>query len=240
MGRRDVDARLALILASVISSLGGVVCSRRLASDSVWLAYLLLDCLSACLYPLAYGVGIVERDACTPRQGYSSAGVAGRGHYTGLYATMMPGSGKDFLNGPVTHGPLVILALQGDTPTATVHDNVDALIPCSPEHYHLVSQRPEEVGREVLELGAAHGADYLEAQGKLPGRRGGRPVPQVPGHRRNGNDAPYQKEPTEQPLETLGSSMLLLDTKPNSTTNASAPPLRIQSSSLLDPATTPV
>src|ERR671910_2743947 len=106
---------------------------------------------------------------------------------------MMPSSSKDFLNRPVTHGPVVILALYGDTLATTVHDDVDALIPCSPEHYRLVSHGPEEVGREVLELGTGHGADRLEAQGELFGCRGGRPVPQVPGHRRDGNDAPYQK-----------------------------------------------
>jgi hypothetical protein len=76
---------------------------------------------------------------------------------------MMPSSGIDFLHGPVTHRPLVILALYGDALASTVHDNVDALIPCSPEHYRLVSQRREEVGREDLELGSAHGTDGLEA-----------------------------------------------------------------------------
>ncbi len=117
---------------------------------------------------------------------------------------MMPGSGIDFLHWPVTHRLLVILALYGDTLATTVHDNVDALIPCSPEHYRLMSHRPEEVGREDLELGTGHGTDCLEAQGELFGRRGSGPVPQIPGYRRKGNDAPYQKEPTEQPFETLG------------------------------------
>ena len=45
---------------------------------------------------------------------------------------MMPSSSKDFLNRPVTHGPVVILALYGDALATTVHDNVDALISCSP------------------------------------------------------------------------------------------------------------
>jgi hypothetical protein len=76
---------------------------------------------------------------------------------------MMPGSGIDFLHGAVTHRPLVILALYGDTLATTVHDNVDALITYSPEHYRLVPHRPEEVGREGLELGSAHGTDCLEA-----------------------------------------------------------------------------
>jgi hypothetical protein len=57
----------------------------------------------------------------------------------------------------------VILALNGDALATPVHDNVDALIPCSPEHYRLVSQRREEVGREDLELGSAHGTNCLEA-----------------------------------------------------------------------------
>jgi hypothetical protein len=82
---------------------------------------------------------------------------------TGHYAPMMLGSDIDFLHGPVTHGPLVILALYCDTLATTVHDNVYALIPCSPEHYRLMSHRPKEVGREDLELGSAHGADCLEA-----------------------------------------------------------------------------
>jgi hypothetical protein len=76
---------------------------------------------------------------------------------------MMLGSGIDFLHGPVTHRPLVILALHGDTLATAVHDNVDALISCSPEHYRLMSHRPEDVGREDLELGSAHGTDCLEA-----------------------------------------------------------------------------
>jgi hypothetical protein len=76
---------------------------------------------------------------------------------------MMPSSSKDFLNRPVTHGLVVILALNGDALATPVHDNVDALIPCSPEHYRLVSQRREEVGREDLELGSAHGTNCLKA-----------------------------------------------------------------------------
>ena len=76
---------------------------------------------------------------------------------------MIPGSSKDFLNGSVTHGPTVILALHGHTLATTVHDNVDALIPSSPKHCRLMSQRPEDVGREDLELGSAHGTNCLEA-----------------------------------------------------------------------------
>ena len=117
---------MALFLASAISLLTGVFWS--LFSDS-----LARSCSSISLpYPLAYGVGIVERDARTTRQGDSSSGVARRSHHTSLYAPMMPGSGIDFLNWPVTHRLLVILALYGDTLATTVHDNVDALIPCSP------------------------------------------------------------------------------------------------------------
>ena len=54
----------------------------------------------------------------------------------------MLGSGIDFLHGPVTHRPPVILALHGDTLATTVHDNVDALIPCSPND---VMRTPDEV-----------------------------------------------------------------------------------------------
>ena len=114
---------------------------------------------------------------------------------------MIPSSGIDFLHGPVTHGPLVILALYGDELATTVHDNVDALVPCSPEHYRLVSQRLEEVGRKDLELGPAHETNCLEAQGELAGGRGRRRAPQMPGHQRNGNDASYQEEPAEHPFE---------------------------------------
>src|SRR5215208_4125908 len=188
---------------SPLSGLCYISVDRRILVSDLRLARTLLLDLVHFPYPLAYGVGIVERDACTPRKGDSSSGVAGRSHYTGHYAPMMLGSGIDFLHGPVSHGPLVILVLYGDTLATTVHYNVDALIPCSPEYYRLMSHRPEEVGREDLELGSAHGTDRLEAYGKLPGGRGRRPAPQVPGHQRNGNDAPYQKEPTEQPFETL-------------------------------------
>src|SRR5829696_8677213 len=178
---------------SPLSGLCYLSLDRRILVSDLRLARTLLLDLVHFPYPLAYSVGIVERDARTPRKGDSTSGVAGRSHYTGLYAPMMPGSGIDFLHGPVTHRPLVILAPYGD-----------ALIPCSPEHYRLMSHRPEEVGCEDLELGSAHGTDCLEAEGELPGSRGRRPAPQMPGHERNGNDAPYKKDPTSQPLETLG------------------------------------
>lgn len=156
-GSSGCGCQTALFLASAISL------DRRILVSDLRLARMLLLDLVNFPYPLAYGVGIVERDARTPRKGDSTSGVAGRSHYTGLYAPMMPGSGIDFLHGPVTHRPLVILALYGDTLATTVHYNVDALIPCSPEHYRLMSHRPEEVGREDLELGSAHVTDRLEA-----------------------------------------------------------------------------
>src|SRR5215210_2508825 len=109
--------------------------------------------------PFVYGVGIEERDVRTPRQGDSSTGKAGRGHDPGLHAPMMLRSGKDLLHWPVTYGPFVVLALYGDTLASTIHDNVDALIPYSPEHHRSMSHRLEEVGHEDLELGSAHGAN---------------------------------------------------------------------------------
>ena len=50
---------------------------------------------------------------------------------------------------------------------------------------------------------------------------------------------PIRRSPPSSYLRLSVSSMVLFETNPNSTTNARVPPPRIQSSPLLDPATTP-
>ena len=86
---------------------------------------------------------------------------------------------------------------------------------------------------------AGHGTDCLEAQGELPGRRVVGLFPRYQATDAMATTLPIRRSPPSSHLRLSVRSMLLLDTKPNSTTNARAPPFRIQSSSLLDPATTP-
>src|SRR5215203_586769 len=72
---------------SPLSGLCYLSLDRRILVSDLRLARTLVLDLVHFPYPLAYGVGIVERDACTPRQGDSTSGVAGRSHYTGLLRT---------------------------------------------------------------------------------------------------------------------------------------------------------
>src|SRR5215213_5330147 len=178
----------------------------RVSGLGLYLARVLLLEFVNFTYPPAYRVGIVERNAGTLCQFDSSPGVAGGGHHPGLYAPVVLRSGEHFLHGLVVRGSLVVLALYRDTLAPAVHDDVDALIPCSPEQSCLMSHGPEEVGHEDLELGPAHETDLLETSGELHGGRGRRHVPHVPDHIRNGDYGTYQKEPGKQHLELLDQS----------------------------------
>src|SRR5215218_902583 len=153
-----------------------------------------VSCLGLCLartlllefvhltYPLAYRVGIVERNAGTLCQLDSSPGIASGGYHPGLHAPVVPRSGEDFLHRLVVRGSLIVLALYGDTLAPAVHDDVDALIPCSPEHRRLMSHRPEEVG------GAGdQGVDIVV------NRRGERVAVQCKNYQRPANNKPVQE-----------------------------------------------
>src|SRR5215212_80114 len=125
-------------------SVDGRVCGGWTSCLRLCLVRTLLLELVYLPYPLVYGAGIVERDAGALRQVDGSPGVPGGGNHPALDAPMMPCPGVDFSHGPVAHGLRIVLALYGDTLAPRVHDDVDALIPCSPTHHRPMSHCPEE------------------------------------------------------------------------------------------------
>ena len=195
-GRRGAGNRGPSSRLSARTSTAGLSVGRGVLYAAVSRPRLLLEYVHV-LDPLAYGVGVVERDAGALRQVAGTSGIPGGGHHPGLDAAMVACPGVDFLHGPVAHGPGVILTLYGYALTHWVHNHVDALIPCPTVQHHPMPHGPEEVCYEHLEPGPIHGTDRLEAPGELHGGRGHQRLPQMPDYPHDGTKGPYQKGSTQ-------------------------------------------
>jgi hypothetical protein len=82
--------------------------------------------------PLPDRVCVEEPNSGAPGQLDGSLGVARRGHYPGLRASVVPCAGEDLLHRLVTDGPSVVLALNRDVMALIADDDIHALIPGAP------------------------------------------------------------------------------------------------------------